>query len=179
MRSRIRELSKGNAQQRALAETIRKGNGLSELFSQNRTTSTIIQEVQNIVDSIGDTQLAPTQEQYNRAERALRKELNRTPTRDEVLKRFEKDATKKELKDSLNQMLYILLPQQSMRKMFINRKAIQGASSDMLRVFATSAVHSAYQQSRFKYAEAFLNNLSTAIDYVEEFADRDRAAMIS
>jgi hypothetical protein len=62
------------------------------------------------------------------------------------------------MQDSLNQLIYLLLPQSSMRKMFINRKAIQGASGDMLRVFATSAVHSAYQQSRFKYAEPFLNN---------------------
>jgi hypothetical protein len=177
MRSRIAELRQGNAQQQALADTVRKGNGLSELFSQNRTSAGIIQDVQAIVDSVGGTQLKPTQAQYNITEKLLKKQLGRTPTVDEVEKRFEQDKIKQELKDSLNQMLYILLPQQSMRKMFINRKAVQGASSDMLRVFATSAVHSAYQQSRFKYAESFLNNLTTAIDYVEEFADRDRAAM--
>jgi hypothetical protein len=177
MRNRERELRAGNAQQQALADTIRKGNGLSELFSQNRTTSSVIQEVQTLVDSIGETQVAPTPEQYKRAEKLLQKQLGRTPTKEEVERKFERDTTKQELKDSLNQMLYILLPQQSMRKMFINRKAIQGASSDMLRVFATSAVHSAYQQSRFKFAEAFLNNLTTAVDYVEEFADRDQAAM--
>jgi hypothetical protein len=177
MRRRIAKLRQGNAQQQALADTVRKGNGLSELFSQNRTSAGIIQDVQAIVDSVGGTQLKPTQAQYNITEKLLKKQLGRTPTVDEVEKRFEQDKIKQELKDSLNQMLYILLPQQSMRKMFINRKAVQGASSDMLRVFATSAVHSAYQQSRFKYAESFLNNLTTAIDYVEEFADRDRAAM--
>lgn len=69
---------------------------------------------------------------------------------------------KDQLKDSLNQLIYILLPQQSIRKMFINRKGIQGASADMLRVFATTAVHSAYQQSRFMYAEKFLQNLNNA-----------------
>jgi hypothetical protein len=73
---------------------------------------------------------------------------------------------KKEMKDSLNQLIYILLPQQSMRKMFINRKAIQGASGDMLRVFATSAVHSAYQQSRFKFAESFIKNLQRAREHI-------------
>jgi hypothetical protein len=82
------------------------------------------------------------------------------------------------MQDSLNQLIYLLLPQSSMRKMFINRKAIQGASGDMLRVFATSAVHSAYQQSRFKYAEPFLNNLNEAREYVDEFCiDTDRAAV--
>jgi hypothetical protein len=177
MRRRIRDLSKGNAQQQALVGTVKKGSGVSDLFSQNRTVPGIIKDVQAIVDSVGGTQAKPTQAQYNITEKLLKKQLGRTPTVDEVEKRFEQEKIKQELKDSLNQMLYILLPQQSMRKMFINRKAIQGASSDMLRVFATSAVHSAYQQSRFKYAESFLNNLTTAIDYVQEFTDRDRAAM--
>jgi hypothetical protein len=87
------------------------------------------------------------------------------------------DDAKAELKDSFNQLMYILLPQQSMRKMFINRKGIQGASSDMLRVFATSAVHSAYQQSRFKFSDEFLNNLKNAYSYVNEFSNKDMAAV--
>lgn len=75
---------------------------------------------------------------------------------------------KKELKDSVHQLMYVLLPQQSMKKMFINRKGIQGASADMLRVFSDSAVHSAYQQARFKYSQDFLNNLTNAKDYIGE-----------
>jgi hypothetical protein len=75
---------------------------------------------------------------------------------------------KGEIKDSINQLVYMLLPQQSMRKMFINRRAVQGASADMLRVFAMTSVHSAYQQARFKYAEPFLNNITQADKYVDE-----------
>lgn len=75
---------------------------------------------------------------------------------------------KGEIKDSINQLVYLLLPQQSMRKMFINRRAVQGASSDMLRVFAMTSVHSAYQQARFKYAEPFMNNISNADKYVDQ-----------
>jgi hypothetical protein len=144
MRNRESELRRGNAQQQGYADTIRKGNGLSELFSQNLSTTKALQEAEKLIKSITATTV---------------------------------DEAKKEMRDSLTQLMYILLPQQSMRKMFINRKAIQGASSDMLRVFASSAVHSAYQQSRFKYAEPFLNNLTTAVEYVEEFTDRDRAAV--
>jgi hypothetical protein len=144
MRTREAQLRRGNPQQQALADTIRKGDGLSELFTQNLTTTQVLKEAQDIIDNVTATTVG--------------------------------DA-KKEMKESLNQLVYILLPQQSMRKMFINRKAIQGASSDMLRVFATSAVHSAYQQSRFKFAEPFLNNLGNAVEYVEEFSDRDRAAV--
>jgi hypothetical protein len=75
---------------------------------------------------------------------------------------------KENLKNSLDQLLYVMLPQQSMRKMFINRQAVQGASVDMLRVFAKTSFHTAYQLSRFKYAEKFLANLATAREYVDE-----------
>ena len=42
MRTRGSQLGKGNSQQQALAKTIRKGNGLSELFSQNVTTTQVL-----------------------------------------------------------------------------------------------------------------------------------------
>ena len=54
-----------------------------------------------------------------------------------------------------------------MRKMFINRRAVQGASSDMLRVFAQTSVRSAYQMARFKYAEPFVNNINNARDHID------------
>jgi hypothetical protein len=149
MAARKRELSKGNAQQRGLAESIHSGNGVSELYSQNVANTQILQDVQKIIDSVGDTVIDKTTG------------VSRDKSNAEV---------KDELKDSLNQLIYILLPQQSMRKMFINRKAIQGASGDMLRVFATHAVHSAYQRSRFKYAQEFMDNLSNAHDWVKNFA---------
>ena len=154
MRVRKRELSKGNAQQRALAETISKGNGMSALYGQNVGTTKILQDVQDIVDSIGNSVVDNATG------------LPRDKTQDEL---------KGEIRDSLNQLIYILLPQQSMRKMFINRKAIQGASGDMLRVFATHAVHSAYQRSRFKYAQDFMDNLSNAQNWIASFAKGDKA----
>jgi Large polyvalent protein associated domain 39 len=145
MRTRRRQLMNGNKQQQALAGTIAKGNGISELYNRNIGTTQVLKDVQEIIDGVGAADV---------------------------------DELKTELKDSLNQLIYLLLPQQSMRKMFINRKAIQGASADMLRVFATTAVHSAYQQSRFKYAEPFLNNLNNARDYVRQLPiDADTKAV--
>ena len=77
-------------------------------------------------------------------------------------------AAKDQMKDAVDQLIYVLLPQQSVRKMFINRQAIQGASEDMLRVFATTSVHGAYQLSRFKYAEQFTQNIQNAQTYVRD-----------
>lgn len=137
---RKNQLEKGNAQQRDLAETMRKGNGISELYNQNVSSTQVLKDAQDLVDKVTSNNVADV---------------------------------KKELKESLDQLIYILLPQQSVRKMFINRQSIQGASEDMIRVFATTAVHTAYQQSRFKYAEKFINNLINAKDYIKELSNSD------
>jgi hypothetical protein len=143
MRRRARELSKGNTQQNALVKTMKKGNGISELYGRNLSTTQALKDVQDLINNITATDTADLKDQ---------------------------------LKDSLNQLTYILLPQQSVRKMFINRKAIQGASADMLRVFATTSVHSAYQQSRFKYSEKFLQNLNNARSEID---DAQKTGMLS
>lgn len=143
MRKRIKDLSAGNEQQRKLAASIQKGNGISELYGKNISTTQALKDVQDLIDNISATDVADLKDQ---------------------------------LKDSLNQLIYILLPQQSVRKMFINRKSIQGASADMLRVFATTAVHSAYQQSRFMYSEKFLQNLNNARD---EIINAQKMGMLS
>ena len=149
--ARIRELKSGNAQQKALAETVDFGAGISELFSKNLASTQILKEVQDLIDSI----VPPTGATSTKSAQDVRKELQ----------------------DSLNQLIYIMLPQQSMRKMFINRKAVQGASSDMLRVFTDVAVHSAYQMARFKYGEDFINNINKARDYINEFFKPDARAV--
>lgn len=143
MRKRIKDLSAGNEQQRKLAASVQKGNGISELYGKNISTTQALKDVEELVDNISATDVADL---------------------------------KNQLKDSLNQLIYILLPQQSVRKMFINRKSIQGASADMLRVFATTAVHSAYQQSRFMYSEKFLQNLNNARD---EIINAQKMGMLS
>jgi hypothetical protein len=145
MKKRTKELAAGNKQQQSLAETVHSGSGTSDLFSSMSTTK-VIQDAQKLIDNMGNGI-----------------DLN-TETGPKIAAQL-----KDEMKDALNQLLYITLPQTSMRKMFINRKSVQGASEDMLRVFATTAVHSAYQQSRLKYAEAFLGNLVTAREYIKNF----------
>lgn len=66
------------------------------------------------------------------------------------------------IKDSIQQMYYLTLPNKSVRKQFINRRQISGASQDMLRAFVDSSFHMAYQQSRFKYSRAMFEQLNAA-----------------
>ena len=150
-RRRRNELSRGDAAQKKLAATMEMGNGISEVFNRNVGTTQVLEDVQQLVDGLSKTIESPPGSGSFRVKNP--------------------DELKAEIRDSLNQLIYLLLPQQSMRKMFINRKHVQGASSDMLRVFAYSAVHSAYQQARFKYAQDFMNNISTAQDFVDQFPD--------
>ena len=117
----------------------------------------------------GDQELAGTMQAGNGISTLLSQNAATTKVLGDVQKIIENVTAsdvaqvKQELNDSLNQLIYILLPQQSMRKMFINRRAIQGASSDMLRVFAQTAVHSAYQQARFKYSNDFINTIPACL----------------
>ena len=143
-KKRQAELSQGNAAQRALANTLDMGSGVSELYSRNIGTTQVLKDVHDLIDGLTATDVP---------------------------------GVKAEIQDSLNQLIYLLLPQQSVRKMFINRKGTQGGSVDMLRVFAHSGVHSAYQQTRFKFSEAFLNNLSNAQTYARTFASPERRAV--
>ena len=66
------------------------------------------------------------------------------------------------LKDNIEQLYYLTLPNKSVRKMFINRKQVSGASQDMLRAFVDSSFHMAYQQSRFKYSRRMFDQLEAA-----------------
>lgn len=145
MNKRRKELEAGNKQQQDKAKEMHSGSGTSDLFSSMSTTK-VIQDAQKLIDNMGSN--------INLA----------TETGPRIAAQL-----KDEMRDTLNQLLYITLPQTSMRKMFINRKSVQGASEDMLRVFATTAVHSAYQQSRLKYSEAFLGSLVAANEHIKNF----------
>jgi hypothetical protein len=76
--------------------------------------------------------------------------------------------TRKELKDNIldavEQLYLQQLPDQSIRKMFMNRQGIQGMSQDMLRAFTASAFRISYQQSRLAHSDS----LYKAIDGAEK-----------
>ena len=64
--------------------------------------------------------------------------------------------------DQLGELFITTLPSQSIRNMFLHRKNVPGASADMVRSFAHSMFHMAYQQARYEYSPKILNNLTAA-----------------
>lgn len=69
---------------------------------------------------------------------------------------------KDNLEESLEQLYFLTLPDQSVRKMFMNRKGTAGMETDMLRAFTSSAFHMAYQQSRYKVSRGLYSDLDSA-----------------
>jgi len=86
--------------------------------------------------------------------------------------------TRKELKDNITdaieQMYLMTLPDQSIRKMFLNRQGIQGMSKDMLRAFTASAFRIAYQQSRFKHSDSLYGAVDAAESYIKGMDTEER-----
>jgi hypothetical protein len=74
--------------------------------------------------------------------------------------------TRQELKnnitDAVEQMYLQTLPDQSIRKMFMNREGIQGMNQDMLRAFTASAFRIAYQQSRLAHSDKLYRDIDGA-----------------
>jgi hypothetical protein len=75
---------------------------------------------------------------------------------------------KQNIKDKVEQLYFMLLPDQSVRKAFMNRKDVPGMDEDMLRAFESSATHIAYQHSRFKYAPVLHNLIDSARSDVKD-----------
>jgi hypothetical protein len=79
-------------------------------------------------------------------------------------------TTSQKLRDNLTEAveeLYLLqLPDDSIRKMFMNRKGTAGMDVDMLRAFTNSAFHMAYQHSRFKFSRQMYNAIDAASEMV-------------
>ena len=87
-----------------------------------------------------------------------------------------------ELKDAIYQMYLTTMPEQSMRRQFINRKGVTGFSTDLMRNFSEVATNSSYQLARIKYsrkmrqaaqaAASAAENNEALFPYVEELNKR-------
>jgi hypothetical protein len=82
---------------------------------------------------------------------------------------------KENLEDNLEQLYFLTLPDQSVRKMFLKRKGTAGMETDMLRAFTSSAFHMAYQQSRYKVSAGLYNDLDSARTTVAGMGEEGKA----
>ena len=78
------------------------------------------------------------------------------------------EALKANIEENLEQLYFLTLPDQSVRKMFMNRKGVAGMELDMLRAFTSSAFHMSYQHSRYKFSRGMFDDLATARQGLKE-----------
>ena len=90
----------------------------------------------------------------------------------------ETGGSRKELRDnitdSIEQMYLQTLPDQSVRRMFMNREGIQGMNQDMLRVFTASAFRISYQQARLAHSESLYGAVDGAEKYLEGMETKEK-----
>ena len=132
---------------------MRAGNDLAQASMENLRDIQALSEIEKIVDSAIDEDPV-MKSQYATSDQKV------ASLRDSI-------------KDSLEQLYYLTLPNKNVRKMFINRKQVSGASEDMLRAFVDSSFHMAYQHSRFKHSRSMFEQLNAA-----EQLSRDRGEAI-
>ena len=80
---------------------------------------------------------------------------------------------KEVMKDSIRQIAYMLAASGSFKKMFMNRKAIQGASTDIQRVFGESVINIAYQRTRIRYFTEWNDLLVKASEIINNRIEQD------
>jgi hypothetical protein len=83
------------------------------------------------------------------------------------------EALKANIEENLEQLYFLTLPDQSVRKMFMNRKGVAGMELDMLRAFTSSAFHMSYQHSRYKFSRGMFDDLATARQGLKEKDTRE------
>lgn len=83
------------------------------------------------------------------------------------------DQYKKFMKDGIRQIAYMLAASGSFKKMFMNRKAIQGASTDIQRVFSSSVQNIAYQRARIRFFTEWNDLLVKANEIITNRIEQD------
>jgi hypothetical protein len=124
--------------------SIEDGNSLRDYRTSNLQDISALQSIQKIIDTaaVNDPIMG---NQYVSAKNKV-------------------DTLREAIKDGVNELYILTLPSQSIRKNFLNRKGVSGASKDMLRVFADNSNHMAYQHARFKFSRQMFQQLETAND---------------
>jgi len=122
---------------------IGQGNSLRTADLTSLQNVTALKTINEIVDSASDKILNGTYVNYKQAGNQV-------------------DTLRNAIKDGVQELYLMTLPNRSLRKNFIHRKGVSGASKDMLRAFSDTSSHMAYQHARFKYSRQMFDQLNAA-----------------
>ena len=110
--------------------------------------------------------------------KTLKDIIKNTPAQDKATLQPSELSLRDNITEAVEQLYLLQIPDQSIRKMFMNRENIPGMDLDMLRAFTSSAFHMAYQHSRFKYSRPIYNSLDAASAQIDEM-DPEESKVLS
>jgi hypothetical protein len=125
-------------------QEIDAGNSLRDANLRNLQDVTTLDAINKIIDGATDSVLSNTYTNYKQAGAG------------------KVDTLRDIIKDGVQELYLLTLPNQSLRRNFIHRKGVSGASKDMLRAFADTSSHMAYQHARFKFSRQMFDQLNAA-----------------
>jgi len=110
--------------------------------------------------------------------KTLKDIIKNTPAQNKATLQPSELSLRDNITEAVEQLYLLQIPDQSIRKMFMNRENIPGMDLDMLRAFTSSAFHMAYQHSRFKYSRPIYNSLDAASAQIDEM-DPEESKVLS
>ena len=84
------------------------------------------------------------------------------------------EELRKLIEDEIGQLYITTMPLQSIRRMFLHRENVAGASADLIRSFQHAAMHMAYQHARFEYSPKLDISLEAAKNTINVIRQTDR-----
>ena len=82
-----------------------------------------------------------------------------------------------EINDAITQLTFMTLPENNIRKAFLQRRNIVGAGTDVARIFSGQAISFAYQRSRLKYTDSFFTQIDNAYIAAKQDRNVDRSTL--
>lgn len=131
---------------------LQAGNNLSEIITNNLSDWAHLESLKDLVDKSTDDIMG------SQNAKVIADPIN---------------ALRDKVKDQLSQMYLELMPNESIRKMFLHRDNISGASIDMLRAFEVSRLRMAYQRSRFEHLPELFKSVREAQNQLKYMPPRE------
>ena len=94
-----------------------------------------------------------------------------------ALRATKRTQLEEDLKNGIAQLTFMSLPEGNIRKAFISRKGIKGASTDLAKTFSSQTISFAYQRARLKYTDQYYQTLIGARQNANAEEDVKRKAL--
>ncbi len=152
------------------------GNRLLKALNSFDVSSSVGNNIKDIVDGIIQNRKKEF-ENSNLTEEQIadiqdeRDKQTRTSDDGRPIKGVSLNKLQNDIEDAVTQLVFMTLPENNIRKAFLERRNIVGAGTDIARIFSGQAISFAYQRSRLKYTDSFFTQIDNA--YIAAKQDRN------